>query len=102
MFLTRSPVLIAVLLISLLGVNSACLPTHLGHPFSPDPERELKVGFDQKRDVIRKLGAPYRTHSDEQGNTLFVYLWSDGDRRGRKCVIMFNTQGVVSIVNVIQ
>ena len=102
MFLTKSPILIAFALSYFLCVGSACTPPHLGRPFSQNPLREIKVGFDQKKDVSRKLGQPYRTHTDEKGNSFFVYLWSDGMNRGRKCVVMFNPQGLVSIVNVVQ
>jgi outer membrane protein assembly factor BamE (lipoprotein component of BamABCDE complex) len=81
---------------------SGCVPTFLGRPFSQNPLREVKVGFDQKKDVLRKLGTPYRQHADEYGNTFFVYVWSDGAKQARKCVVMFNSQGLVSIVNVVQ
>lgn len=99
MFLTKW-ILSLLLACSLIGVS--CTPPELGRRFSRNPLQKVKVGFDQQKDVYRKLGQPYRQQSDAQGNTFFVYLWADGVSQGRKCIIMFNAQGLVSMVNVVQ
>ena len=102
MYLTRTSLFLMLILLGICSISVGCAPAFLGRPFSQNPTREVKVGFDQQKDVLRKLGAPYRQHTDEQGNLFFVYIWSDGEQSARKCIVMFNPQGLVSIVNVVQ
>ena len=101
MYLTKALRCWLIMICCLIG-GIGCAPAFLGSPFSQNPLREVKVGFDQQKDVLRKLGTPYRQHADEQGNTFFVYVWSNGVQKARKCIVMFNPQGFVSIVNVVQ
>ena len=89
---------VAVLLLGFVGVG--CGSARLGSKFKIDPKRELKVGHDQKADVIRKMGQPYRKFVDSKGHEVFTYVWASGTGAGQKCVIAFNKNNVVYLVEV--
>ena len=72
----------------------------IGARFPIDPQKELKVGHDQKADVVRKMGQPYRKFIDSQGHEVFTYVWANGRGGGQKCVIAFNQNDVVYLVEV--
>jgi hypothetical protein len=76
----------------------ACANPQIGRPFPIDPLRELKVGYDEKADVLREMGQPYRSFVDSQGHEVFVYVWADGRGGGQKCLIAFNENDVVYLV----
>ena len=76
----------------------ACASPQIGRPFPIDPVRELKVGYDEKTDVLREMGQPYRSFVDSQGHEVFVYVWADGRGGGQKCLIAFNENDVVYLV----
>ena len=76
----------------------ACASPQIGRPFPIDPVRELKIGYDEKTDVLLEMGQPYRTFVDSQGHEVFVYVWADGRGGGQKCLIAFNENDVVYLV----
>ena len=80
---------------------TACGPLTLGRHFKLNPSADLKIGHDQQKDVLRKLGQPFRRAVDAKGRQIFTYLWADGKGAGKKCTIAFNKNGVVSIVEVV-
>lgn len=77
----------------------ACAAPRLGRRFAIDPN-DLKVGHDQKADVLRKMGQPYRRFADSKGREVFVYVWADGRGSGEKCTIGFNENDTVYLVEV--
>ena len=76
----------------------ACASPQIGRPFPIDPVRELKIGYDEKTDVLLEMGQPYRVFVDSQGHEVFVYVWADGRGGGQKCLIAFNENDVVYLV----
>lgn len=84
-----------------LALGSACGPLVLGSKFQNDPAK-IKVGHDSKKDVIAKLGAPYRTSMDSRGQEVLSYVWADGKGRGEKAIIVLNKNGMVSLVEVVR
>ena len=95
--LRRSVLLIAV---ALVCGSLACTPIRLGRRFQVDPQTALKVGHDQKSDVLRKMGRPYRSFVDSEGREVFTYLWADGRGSGQKAVIAFNKNNVIYLIEV--
>lgn len=85
----------------LLAFLSSCAGPSLGRRF-PDPAETLKIGFDRREDVIRKMGSPYRVTVGPEGRELLVYLWADGRGQGEKCVVGLNADGVVYVVERLQ
>ncbi len=83
------------------GLMVACAPPRLGSPFRTDPAR-IKVGHDAKKDVIAKMGAPYRKALDSRGQEVLTYVWADGKGRGEKAIIVLNKNGLVSLVEVVR
>jgi hypothetical protein len=77
----------------------ACAAPGLGHRFAMNPN-DLKVGHDEKEDVLRKMGQPYRRFVDSKGREVFVYVWADGQGNGEKCIIAFNEDDAVYLVEV--
>ena len=77
----------------------ACGGAQLGRPY-PEPTTTLKVGYDREGDVLAKMGAPYRRTLDSRGRMLFTYLWADGKGAGQSCLVAFNEDGIVSLVDV--
>ncbi len=84
----------------LSSLIAACFPVQLGRGFQADPRTTVKVGFHQEGDVLALLGRPYRKTIDPMGRTILVYLWTDGDGNGEKCVIGFNEVGLVHSIEV--
>lgn len=80
---------------------TACGPLTIGRPFKINPSVDLKIGHDQQKDVLRKLGQPFRRTLDAKGRQIFTYLWADGKGAGKKCTVAFNKNGIVSIVEVV-
>ena len=80
---------------------TACGPRSIGRSFSLSTAAQIKVGHDQKRDVLKKMGAPLRKTIDGSGGEIFTYLWADGRGSGQKCIIAFNKNGTVSLVQVV-
>jgi hypothetical protein len=93
----RLVLLVAVLL---LCGSLACGPLWLGARFPINPQTDLKIGHDQKSDVLRKMGRPYRTFVDSEGREVFTYLWADGEGNGEKAVIAFNKNEVIYLIEV--
>ena len=87
-------------LLLLLVASFACASAAIGRKFSADPRAELKVGHDQKTDVLRKMGQPYRRFVDSKGHEVFTYVWADGKGGGQKAIIAFNENDVVYLVEV--
>mgnify|MGYP001292637720 CR=1 FL=1 len=79
---------------------TACGPMTLGRRFKVNPSTDVKIGHDQRKDVLMKLGHPIRKATDTQGREIFTYLWANGEGAGKKCIIAFNKNGVVSVVEV--
>ena len=91
---------LSLALTGVLAFTVACFPVQLGRSFQADPRTTIKVGFHQEGDVLALLGRPYRKTIDPMGRTLLVYLWTDGDGAGEKCVIGFNEVGLVHSIEV--
>jgi hypothetical protein len=89
-----------LIVVALICVFVACTPLWLGRRFPIDPQAELKVGHDQKSDVLRKMGRPYRSFVDSEGREVFTYLWADGEGNGQKAVIAFNKNNVIYLIEV--
>lgn len=89
-------------MVSLLAASllAACSPLTLGRDFGDTPQK-IKVGYHTAKDVAQMMGPPYRKTIDPTGREIFTYLWADGTGGGRKCVIAFNKQGEVVVVEVI-
>ena len=87
----------ALMIIALL---SGCSALSLGAPFKVNPHQAIKVGHDAQKDVLRKMGTPYRRLQDPQGREIFTYIWADGKGHGEKCTIAFNKNGLVTLVEV--
>ena len=81
-------------------LSNSCMSLRLGHRFAIDPRGELKIGHDQKTDVLRKMGQPYRRFVDTQGHEVFTYVWADGYGNGQKAVIAFNENNVIYLIEV--
>ncbi len=77
---------------------SACAPATIGRRLSADPRSELKVGYDAKADVVKKLGQPYRKTVDSKGHEVWTYAWADGNGAGQKYTVAFNGADVVFLV----
>lgn len=90
--------LLAVLLT--VGFLVGCSPILLGSKFKVRPTEAIKVGHDHQKDVLKKMGNPYRRSVDPKGRTLFTYVWTDGKGSGEKCTVAFNKNGIVSLVEV--
>jgi hypothetical protein len=78
----------------------ACSSFRLGRRLKADPQTELKIGHDQKADVERKLGRPFRSFVDSEGREVYTYLWADGEGHGQKVLIAFNKNDVVYLIEV--
>ena len=89
-----------VTLFALAVTVLACTNLRLGRRFPIDPRSELKIGHDQKTDVLRKMGQPYRRFVDSEGREVFSYVWADGEGQGQKAIIAFNNNDVVYLVEV--
>ncbi len=92
-----------ILLLAALGLVCAalsCMPIRLGRRFPINPQTDLKVGHDQKTDVLRKMGRPQRSFIDSEGREVFTYLWADGRGNGQKALIAFNKNNVIYLVEV--
>ena len=61
-------------------------------------EELRKVGHDTEKDVVTKMGQPFRRTTDAQGRAVLTYVWADGKGHGEKCVIAFNKNGLVYVV----
>ncbi len=88
-------------LLFLLSLGTACGPMTIGRPFSVNPEVSIKVGHDQKKDVLKKMGQPFRRNKDAEGREIYTYVWADGKGGGQKCIIVFNKAQTVAIVEVV-
>ena len=77
-----------------------CSPIRLGSRFKVRPTEAIKVGHDHQKDVLKKMGNPYRRSVDPKGRALFTYVWTDGEGKGEKCTVAFNKNGVVALVEV--
>jgi hypothetical protein len=91
---------VLLIVVALVCGSLACTPIWLGRRFQADPQTALKVGHDQKSDVLRKMGRPYRKFVDSQGREVFTYLWADGNGNGQKAVIAFNKNNVIYLIEV--
>lgn len=89
-----------LIVVVLVCGSMACGPLWLGRRFQADPQTALKIGHDQKSDVLRKLGRPYRSFVDSEGREVFTYLWADGEGNGQKAVIAFNKNNIVYLIEV--
>lgn len=88
-------------LVVLVGLFiGGCFPVTLGRGFQTDPRTTLKIGFHQEGDVVALMGRPFRKSIDASGRTILVYLWTDGEGDGEKCVIGFNDIGVIHSIEV--
>ena len=83
-----------------VSILTHCSPITLGNRFKVRPTQAVKVGHDHQKDVLKKMGPPYRRNVDPNGRTLFTYVWADGKGSGEKCTIAFNKNGVVTLVEV--
>ena len=88
------------LMFALIFATAACASTSLGRRFAVNPLDAIKVGHDQKKDILKKMGRPYRRSVDSRGREVFTYLWADGKGAGQKCTIGFNKSDVVYVVEV--
>ena len=88
----------AVVAITLGG----CASLSLGSRFPINPRQQIKVGHDSEKDVIAKMGQPFRRATDAQGRAVLTYVWADGNGYGEKCVVAFNKNGLVYVVEVVQ
>lgn len=79
----------------------ACAPLTLGRRFTINPSKEIKVGYDTLSDVERKMGPAYRKSRDSSGCLILTYLWADGKGSGQKCIILFNKNEIVALVEVV-
>jgi len=82
----------------LLATLAACAPITVGRRLTADPRSELKVGYDAKADVQKKLGQPYRKTVDSKGHEVWTYVWADGNGGGQKYTVAFNGADVVFLV----
>ena len=96
---TTRALLMSAALVMLLCV--ACGPRFIGRSFAVNTATQIKVGHDQKRDVLQKMGPPVRRTVDGGGGEIFTYLWANGHGGGQKCIIAFNKNGTVSLVQVV-
>lgn len=78
-----------------------CSPVTIGRPFRVNPYKAIKVGHDSRKDILNKMGNPYRKNVDAKGREIFTYVWADGKGNGRKCVILFNKNNLVALVEVV-
>jgi len=85
-----------------LFLLQACAPLSMGRPFRVNPEIALKPGHDSRGDVLSKMGQPFRKSVDAQGREMFTYLWADGKGGGQKCIVLFNKNKTVALVEVVQ
>ncbi len=92
--------LVLVVVVVLMCGSLACGPLGLGARFPVNPQTDLKIGHDQKSDVLRKMGRPYRSFVDSDGREVFTYLWADGRGNGEKAVIAFNKNNVIYLIEV--
>lgn len=79
-----------------------CASLSLGSRFPINPRQQIKVGHDTEKDVITKMGQPFRRATDAQGRAILTYVWADGKGYGEKCVVAFNKNGLVYVVEVVQ
>ena len=98
---TRRSLLRCAALFSATLLIQGCGPVTIGSPFRVNPEKAIKVGHDTRKDVLNKMGNPYRKNVDAKGREIFTYLWADGKGNGRKCVILFNKNNLVALVEVV-
>jgi hypothetical protein len=92
--------IILITMFAMFAPSLACTSMALGRRFPIDPRSGLKIGHDQKRDVLRKMGQPYRRFVDTEGREVFTYVWADGKGQGQKAIIAFNANDVVYLVEV--
>ena len=83
-----------------LLVNLGCAPAFIGRRYRANPRTDIKVGYDQKSDVIAKMGQPHQTSVDSAGQEILTYVWADGRGRGEQTLIAINKNGVVYLVEV--
>jgi hypothetical protein len=84
----------------LLCVNLGCASVFLGRRYEANPRTDIKIGYDQKSDVIAKMGPPHRTSIDSTGQEILTYVWADGRGGGEQTLIAINKNGVVYLVEV--
>lgn len=86
---------------SLLAASllAACSPLTLGRDFGDTPQK-IKIGHHTAKDVVGMMGPPYRRTIDPSGHEIYTYLWADGTGGGSKCVIAFNKQSEVVVIEV--
>jgi len=99
-FIRKLISILQVLSVCTVLLAMACSPLKLGSAFRVDPATQLKIGHDHKKDVLNKMGPPYRRVVDAKGREILTYLWANGEGKGRKCILAFNKNGVLSIVEV--
>ena len=83
-----------------LALSPACSSLEIGRRFTVNPNQALKPGHDSKKDVLHKMGSPYRRLTDPKGREIFTYVWTDGEGNGQKCTVAFNKNGLVTFVEV--
>ena len=83
-----------------LILSPACSSLEIGSRFTVNPNQALKPGHDSKKDVLQKMGSPYRRLTDPKGREIFTYVWTDGEGNGQKCTVAFNKNGLVTFVEV--
>ena len=81
-----------------LVILAGCGSVTVGRRLSVDPRSELKVGYDAKADVVKKLGQPFRKTVDSKGHEVWTYVWADGNGGGQKYTVAFNGADVVFLV----
>ncbi len=77
---------------------TGCATVSLGRQFAADPRTTVKVGLHSKQDIVAAVGPPVRTFLDSRGREVFTYLWADGRGAGEKCLIAFNENAIVYLV----
>lgn len=92
----------AVVAVAITVTVGGCATLSLGSRFPINPRQEIKVGHDTEKDVINKMGQPFRRATDAQGRAILTYVWANGKGYGEKCVIAFNKNGLVYVVEVVQ
>jgi hypothetical protein len=88
----------SVLILLLLQLACAPLVLGTGQPWNNPPEQAIKVGYHEAKDVQKLLGPPIRSTVDGEGNKMYIYYWANGRGAGQKCIVAFNGNGVVSLV----
>ena len=97
MFLNRC---YAVILLLVVVLQFGCASLHIGREFEQRPETSIRVGYHTVTDVEALMGQPYRKAVDGQGRQVYTYLWADGRGSGEKCIVAFNKNDIVYLVEV--